>query len=259
MVDIVSGFHGTLIEPTTVEEENRKIVYAIKDSVWVDIKRGKVWKAGKFASLLRDKRQLEKRLSEYEAGKRSLSEVYEYFNRILKGHDPAFIQAQLREYAVDLIKEGKIDRRLVRAIAEAKRGGSRTGILSVATNYLIQEIFGQLRSRHGTYKDLFSEDQIVANSIKTEDGKVVGFTLDIYGNKARIFEDEFLRRRGYSDKNTVYFGDNMDDTPVAELLPKRHFIPSFYATDEFKQHVARYYGSEVPETERQLRRFLISL
>ena len=88
------------------------------------------------------------------------------------------------------------------------------------------------------------------------------FHLDVYGNKPRFLENEFM---GFSQKRTVYFGDNRDEEPAFEYVAGnggRIVIP-FYASPEFKEHAsgkASYRDKVfVPENEQELSRFLQSL
>jgi len=269
MVDIVSDFNGTIIEPPTCEPENRRIALAVKDREVQAIKTGRIWRAGKLLGLLGTKREIERRLSEYNAGLRPLAEVYEPFNTgVLRGQEPLLVWDTLDSYARELVAERKVDKGLLRAFAEAKNRGSRIGFLSAAIGHLIgrtityagyPDLVGLVQNTDTAIgRVLLSPSVIspyndmVANRMEITNG-VDRFTLDVYGEKARKFEDEFLRRRGYRDKTTKYVGDTADDLPVAELLPRGNFVVSRYATDAFRQQAAKHYGAATPTKIDDLR------
>ena len=70
---------------------------------------------------------------------------------------------------------------------------------------------------------------------------------------------EFLQRRGWRPSGIVYVGDNAVDEPVAEMLPRGHFIVPFLAPSEFKQHMSTKHGAFVPETTDELSAYLSSM
>jgi phosphoserine phosphatase len=242
----IFDWNGTLFEPPTDEELNKAIAYARLDDAVSGIKHGKLWRAWDVGKLLVAKKQLRKRLAEYKAGERQLAEVYEPFNRlVVNGMPTGLFWDAVRDYAKE--NRSMMDKRMMIPIEEARL--EKVGILSVSQEYAIRCIIHDLYS-------ISPFNDIVANTA-IEDGDVMrGVTLDIYGKKGEVFEDEFLRKRGFVAESAVYAGDTEDDLPVAKMLPRGHFVVPFYASNAFREKAARVYGAFVPEDQADWADFL---
>ncbi len=240
---IVSDWNFTAVR-FNEDLPNKRIVKAIVEKTKGDILKGKFWKASKLLSFLKAKTAIESKLNEYEKGNCHPSEIYKFFNEyFLKGQDPAFVMHVLDEFARD--SKELVDLKLLIPIYSAHLAGKGTAILSVACNYTIQAVLNNIG-----FKNLF--DDIIANTMQIENGKLTGFTQNIYGEKQDIVINEFFQKQGFRDNELIYIGDSKDDEPVAEILAPGHFVVSFMASDEFKQHMASTYQAVVPENKNDL-------
>ncbi len=247
---VVSDWNGTLFEYSTDEVQNKKIAYTILYDAIYAVLKGRVWRIGDIIKLLKTRGELNRRLQQYYDGERCLWEVYEAFNEnILKGKSVSIVMRAIDKYAKE--SADKVDRRIIRPIQTVHKDGKRTAILSVSYDYSIRRILEE-----ADYPDVF--DDIVANTLQTDSGKVVGLTLDIYGRKPEVLIAEFFEKRGLRENNTLYLGDSEDDEPIAEILVPGNFIVPFLASDEFKQRLASKYKAFVPESERDLMKYLQS-
>ncbi len=244
---IVCDWNGTLFEPPTDEELNKAIAYARLNDAVSGIKHGKLRRAWDVGKLLSAKKQLKKRLAEYKAGRRPLAEVYEPFNRlVVNGMSADLFWDTIGDYATN--NHYKLDRRMVEPLRD---GEQRKGILSVSQRAAIINIL-MANGMDGFFRDFVSN-----RALMTEDEKRMSHvTLDIYGKKGEVFEDEFLADSGYVAGETVYAGDTEDDLPIADLLPRGHFVVPFYATDAFREMASGKYGAFVPKNQQDWADFL---
>jgi len=247
---IISDWNGTLFEYATDEALNRRLGYrALFDDVTA-VLTGRFWKIADVAKLLRAKAQLEKRLRQYYRGERHLQEVYEPFNEsVLKGRPVAFVERVIDRFARE--SADKADKRVLRPIRKAHENGKFTGILSGSYDYSIKRILEE-----SGFSDVF--DVVVANTLQTNGNEAVCLTFRIYGRKTEVLIEEFFKKRGFRENNTVYLGDSKDDEQIAEILTPGNFIVPFLARDEFKQRMASKYKAFVPESEEDLMKYLQS-
>jgi hypothetical protein len=61
--------------------------------------------------------------------------------------------------------------------------------------------------------------------------------------------------RGWEPKKTAYMGDSEDDAPIADMGAK--FIVPFFASEEFRNHMASKHDAFVPKNEGDLYDFLM--
>ncbi len=101
-----------------------------------------------------------------------------------------------------------------------------------------------------------SFDEFVCNVLEQEDGRTLGLTTRYRDDKAGDFKAEFLDQRGWSPSEIIYAGDNFVDEPIAELLPRGHFVVPFLASDAFKEHMSATYGAIVPKDSDELSAYL---
>jgi len=253
---VVCDWNGTLFEPPTDEGLNKAIAYKkLSTSVW-DTIFGRIWKVADIISLLRSRKDIKKRLADYKSGRCPITEVYQPFNEhVVRGMPESDVVVAMYSYVEKLLKAanlevGLVDRRITWPLRQLEHK-HRRGILSTSQKRSIRYA---LTLDHNP--DLFLSEDMVANTIDRSDGIANGLTLDIYGHKGEVFEDEFLRKRGYIAGETVYAGDTEDDLPVAELLPRGHFVVPFYATDAFRNMAASRYGAFVPKDQDEWAEFL---
>ena len=184
----------------------------------------------------------------------------------------------------------KVDEKVLRPLAEARRNGYSTGILSVSLDISIESLL-----EHSGYCRTFNRNLVVSNRVMMTRGsrrrwreaephyeglmedrdfeearillytvakdyrlKAERFTLDIYGKKPDVMEEKFFVEKGFSPDDTFYLGDTEDDLPVTETLPDGHFIVPFLATEGFREKASGKYGAFVPENEQDLQKYLLS-
>lgn len=247
---IISDWNGTIFEYSTDEALNRKIGYAVLDDAKHAISRGKLWRARDVYKLLKARKELKKRLVEYENGERPLREVYEPFSDVvLKGRPVELIKGVVDEYARETAR--KVDRRVIGPIKAAHDDGKYTGIISFSFRHVIVKTLEAARC-------LYVFDGIVSHELQKDGERVLGLTLDIFDKKAEAFEYVFFRKRGLRGRNTIYLGDGEDDVPIAELLAPGNFIVPFLASEEFKERMASDHKAFVPEREDDLLMYLES-
>jgi len=241
---IVSDWHGTLTS-TSEEDSNKRIGYTLLGEALRDVKHGRIWRVAQLLKLLAAKKTTERMLREFHQRKRRLKEVYEPFNSAIKGVTFDYIEGIADGFARDTVEN--LDERVIVPIKNMHEKGKKTGILSVGYKRIIEKTLEQVG-----YSDVF--DKIFANTLLGYDGKAVGFSLDVYEEKARYIMSRFLdihTREG----DILYIGDSSDDMPVAQMLPKGNFIVPFLAPYEFKEEMARKYGAFVPESQKDLERY----
>lgn len=245
-------WNGTLFIPETDESLNKAVAHAIKKDLLGGIIWGKFWNIPRALRLLREgKPAVEKALAQYKKGDATLQEVYKAFNQhIIRGTPINVILNAFNQFAND--NYSSVDSRMLDPLMEF-RGQRR--ILSTSQSYVIHRTLMEDR-----YSEIFERFDITANKfsmLTVKDFKnVAGFTLDIYGKKAKVFKESFLNDEGWKSDETIYSGDTEDDLPVADLLPKGHFVAPFLASDDFKQLAAKTYGAFVPESEQDWANYL---
>ena len=92
-----------------------------------------------------------------------------------------------------------------------------------------------------------------ADDLREENGKAVGFVVNIYRNKPRLLVD-LLRRRDLDVDRVAYIGDSEDDEGCFDMV--KYPVVPFLAPEEAKQRYARKYRAFVPQTERDLADFI---
>lgn len=245
---IISDWNGTLFEYATDEIQNKKLAYAVLDDAKRGVRRGRIWRIADVFGLMKTKSELKKRLQEYHSGKRHLWEVYEPFNKhVVRGRPVSFVNGVIDEFAHETA--GKVDGRILIPIQNAHLRGNATGILSVSYDYAIRKLL-----QEAGYSDVF--DTVIANTLETKGDRALGFTLKIYGEKAKILKEEFFEKRHLRESDIVYFGDSEDDEPIAAILPPGNFIVPFLASNDYRQKLGSKYKAFVPQSGRDLDDYL---
>ena len=93
-----------------------------------------------------------------------------------------------------------------------------------------------------------------ADEFGTENGRVIEFGLNIYGNKPKLLL-KLLAERQLDASRVAYIGDSEDDEGCFEIIG--HPLVAFLAPNEFKEKCARKYGAFVPDSESSLRNYLL--
>ncbi len=245
---LVCDWNGTLFTPKTEEGLAKTMAYASLGHAVDGLKRGQVWKVADIAKLVVAKRQLKGLVRGYNAGELAITAVYDAFNaRVLRGMPVDVFTGAVGRYSDS---HSCIDQRFMLPVIRAAREGKQAGILSAAYHGGIESVLKKVM-----LLEYFGK--IVAHRVEfDEDGKILGFTTDIYGRKAQVLEDEFFRKSSMRPETTLYAGDTDEDAPIAEILPQGNFIVPFLATDDFKQKMASKHRAFVPENAGQLERFL---
>lgn len=246
----VSDWNGTLFRLSTAEGLNREIGHSLLDDARSAVFRGRFWRILDMVKLLRARNLVERRLREHKDGIRPLQDVYDLFNEtVIRGLPPHFMQDSAIRYAAKTHEQ--VNRDIAKPIWNAKREDGRfVGILSVAYDYSIQSTL-----RFAGFAEL--PDYIFANRlVEDKDGNARYLTLDVYGRKGEVMEEEFFRAKGLRPDTTLYIGDSLDDEPVAEMLPEGHFIVSFSADGRFRDRMVNRYGAFVPESRDDLQDYL---
>ncbi len=256
---IISDWNGTLTSSSEADA-NKAIGYTMLADTKHDLKRGKIWRTGTLLKLVAAKKATEIALAAYEAGGGSLADVYAAFNVALKGEDPDYINGIVDRFARETVN--KIDHRVLRPIAIMRNGGGyESAIVSVANRRVIEKTLRAAGGQHVAF------GYIVANSMITNNGKVERLTLDIYGEKPEVIDRFFFAgplnisgkrlESRFRPDNTFYLGDDpKDDGPVADLLPRGHFIVPFLASDAVKQLFAERHNAFVPKDEHDMEKYL---
>lgn len=245
---IVSDWNGTLFEYPTDEQQNKKIALGVLEDVATDVLKGKLWQIPELIKLGLTRTRIKNRLEQYEKDSLHLRDVYDPFNRvILRGRSVGLVNSALDEYSLE--SAHKVDERMLRPIANTHDKGTQTGILSLSFYRSIIKIL----ERSG-FGEVF--DDVHCNHLRKNDGRVVGLTYNgsggLYGRKPEVIREMYIEE-GVRPKEIIYMGNSFeDDAPVAEILPPGNFIVPFYATDEFKQEMAKRYKAKVPESKREL-------
>jgi phosphoglycolate phosphatase-like HAD superfamily hydrolase len=161
----------------------------------------------------------------------------------------SFVRRLVEKYSRRRDVQNKVVYQVLRPIAERHRAGITTGILSAGYGYGIQMILKS--AGHGDCFDFYEANQLA----ETAD-KAVGFTLDIYKNKAELLL-RLLKDRDLDPAKTAYLGDSLDDAGCFEITG--HPIVSFLTPDGLKQKFAQKYNAFIPEDESDLARYLRSI
>ncbi|MFB6075901.1 MAG: hypothetical protein ABEK17_02040 [Candidatus Aenigmatarchaeota archaeon] len=242
--NVVSDWNGTIFKYPTDEEQNKRIANEMKDRS-IPFHPFILWR------LKQAKYQIEERLDQYKKGNAELSEVYEPFNElVINGLDLDFIYDTLDKFAEE--NSDKIDNNILEPIKNNKDKFETLGILSVSNDYSIEKILEE--SGYGGIFETIIANHLIGN---LGEGKAEELTLDIYGEKVEVFEEEFLKERNCRKNNTVYLGDSEDDEPIAEILVPGNFIVPFFASYEYKNRMSNKYSATVPEDREDLENYLL--
>ena len=304
MKSIVSDWNGTIYKEVDETKTYKGIALAYRNRLIRKVIHLNPIAAGKLVKLLIDKKEIEKAKSEYDNGKRKLEEVYKEFNeRIVSKLDSSSIMKAV--YDISTENKNKVDKRLLESFKEIRKLRKiQVGILSVAYETAIfctlletdyQEVFyypkitdpdvlRRVKEKELTEEDALerygegaSEYHIIGDKLIDKNGKDVDespyakhegplkFALRTYRKKGIFLEDEFARKRGYSQ--ITYFGDTEDDISCFDYVTSnrgRVVLPFFLIeravndvkSREFLRKATEKYNAFVPKDEADLKNFL---
>jgi len=242
---IICDWNGTIIEG----KDEKPILESIAAALF---KSSFPWHPFRMAHILRTKGELEEW---YREGYRDdevdfVIEMFRIYNeKIVKGLPVSFLHRAVERYATRKEGPGRLDYRVLRTVSECHQDGWLTGILSAGFRYGIQRILENVDCRR-------CFDFCEANVLKEEEGKALGFDLDIYRNKPQHLQ-RLLRERNIDERRVVYLGDSEDDAGCFEIAG--HPVVAFLAPEGMKEKYAREYGAFVPRDEEDLLKYLRSL
>jgi phosphoserine phosphatase len=183
------------------------------------------------------------KLSVYEY----VAEIFRIYNaRIVSGFPLRIVHRLIQNYAAMPEIQEQLDHSVLRPVAQCRREGKTTGILSAGCRYGIESILNI-----AGYDKAF--DFYIADELEHDNGRMVGFGLSIYGNK-RTFLLDLLRDRNIAPETVAYMGDTDDDAACFDIVG--YPVVPFLAPDDEKERFAREYKAFVPEDEADLLRYL---
>jgi phosphoserine phosphatase len=203
----------------------------------------------KAARILKGKREL--KVLQLEAKKMSVheyvAEIFRIYNaRIVEGFPLKVVHHLIDEFAALPETQEQLDHNILRPVAECRRDGKTTGILSAGCRYGIEATLKV--AGYGASFDFYTADEL-----EHSNGRMVGFGLSIYGNK-RTYLLDLLNERNIAPETVAYMGDTDDDAECFDIVG--YPVVPFLAPDEAKERFARKYDAFVPEDEADLLRFL---
>ncbi|OGO03118.1 MAG: hypothetical protein A2Y72_02765 [Chloroflexi bacterium RBG_13_53_26] len=239
---IICDWNGTIIEYRDEKPILKSIAIGLfKDAIPFHPLR--------IVRILRAQRELERLYGERrrEGDFDFVREMFRVFNEKIVGGVPVSVVCRsVDRYAAEPQTQDKIDHRILRPIGEAHQAGKVTGIFSAGYRYGIERIL----TVAGFHQDF---DFYEADDLKHENGRTVGFALNIYKNKPRLLTD-LLRRRNMDANRVAYLGDSEDDEGCFEIV--KYPIVPFLAPEEVKQRYVQKYQAFVPDSEKDLADYL---
>jgi phosphoserine phosphatase len=177
-----------------------------------------------------------------------IKEMFGVFNQmVVSGLPTSVVHDSFERYANKAETQSRLDLRLLRLVKEFHEAGKTTGILSAGYRYGIERVLTVAGYRH-------CFDFCEADEFGTENGRVIEFGLNIYGNKPKLLL-KLLAERHLEASRVAYIGDSEDDEGCFEIVG--HPLVAFLAPSEFKEKCARKYGAFVPDSESSLRNYLL--
>jgi phosphoglycolate phosphatase-like HAD superfamily hydrolase len=177
-----------------------------------------------------------------------VKEMFGVFNQmVVSGLPTSVVHDSFERYANNAETQSRLDLRLLRLVKEFHEAGKTTGILSAGYRYGIERVLTVAGYRH-------CFDFCEADEFGTENGRVIEFGLNIYGNKPKLLL-QLLAERHLEASRVAYIGDSEDDEGCFEIIG--YPLVAFLAPNEFKEKCARKYGAFVPDSDSSLRNYLL--
>jgi phosphoserine phosphatase len=176
-----------------------------------------------------------------------VSEMFGVYNkRIARGFPVDMVYRLIDEFAARPDTQEQLDHRVLRPVAECHREGKTTAVFSAGYGYGIRATL-----KTAGYDTSFSFCK--ADKVEHDNGRTIGFGLNIYGQK-RTYLLDLLRERDIDPGTVAYLGDTDDDAVCFDIVG--YPVVPFLAPDEAKERYAREYNAFVPEDEADLLRYL---
>lgn len=169
-----------------------------------------------------------------------------YNDRIVKGVPVDMVYSLIDDFAARTGTQEQLDHRVLRPVAECHREGKTTGVFSAGYGYGIKATL-----KTAGYDTSFNFCK--ADTVEHDNGRTIGFGLNIYGQK-RAYLLDLLKERDIAPETVAYLGDTDDDAVCFDIVG--YPIVPFLAPDEAKERYAREYNAFVPEDEADLLRYL---
>jgi phosphoserine phosphatase len=240
---LISDWNGTLIEYRTEMPALERVgVDAFRASIpFHPLRALRIFKARAQLRAIRSQGRPETDLD-------SIKGMFGIFNRmVVSGLPTSVVQASFERYARNAETQSRLDLRLLRLIRESHDEGKTTGILSAGYRYGIERVLTVAGYRQYLH---FCE----ADEFRCEDGRVIEFGLNVYGNKPKLLH-RLLAERHLEAAQVAYVGDSEDDEGCFEIVG--YPIVAFLAPREFKDKCSQKYGAFVPDSESSLRNHLL--
>jgi len=245
---IISSWKWGLLSDETEELTGRPMARAVREQAKKDVKAGKWHRIFVLPWMILSFIRQRIVYIRWRKGKSTMRKFFALFYRIiLAGEKAAPILEKLGESAAEAVN--RLDHEVLQVFTQAKAAGKTTAILSVGFDFHITKCLEK-----AGLADTF--DSIVANSLQEEDGRMSGISLDIYDQKPKYIQQQFIERLGVTAEEIIYFGGSEQDHGVAEMLPAGNFIVSRPVPEEFREHFVSIYGAFAPSSAEQLRDYL---
>ena len=240
---LISDWNGTLIEYRTEMRALERVgVDAFRASIPFHLLRAlRILKA---RAQLRAIRSQERPDTDFDF----IKDMFCVFNQmVVPGLPTSVVQSSFDKYSRSAETQSRLDLSLLKLIKESHEAGKTTGILSAGYRYGIERVLTVAGCRQHF-------DFCEADEFRCENGRVVEFGLNIYGNKPRILR-RLLAERHLQAAQAAYIGDSEDDEGCFEIVG--YPVVAFLAPREFKDKCSQKYGAFVPDSESSLRAYLL--
>jgi phosphoglycolate phosphatase-like HAD superfamily hydrolase len=176
-----------------------------------------------------------------------IQEIFSIFNNsFIEGTPVTKILGYIDKYAVSDFVQGKLQKGLLNIVKEFSLQGKGTAIFSAACKYPIEKVV-----QNAGYDRYF--DFIEADEIHAENGRTIGFGLNIYGRKPELL-DEIIKQRSINPDELAYIADSEDEGGCFERI--KYPVVSLIASDKVKNMFSREYNAFVPENIEDLDNYL---
>jgi hypothetical protein len=258
----VFDWNGTLYGPRDEVHTYKAIGLAVKEKYIPGFKPRFWGHPIKLAGLIKTKNKLDtlyqqiKSTGLYNPEREGLiREIYHLFNRdIIDGLPSSFIFGIADIFAEKA--KNNIDHRLLGLVPPDSK--ITPGILSVAWEYIIKIMLRK--------SDIdWIEENILGDILEHKNSTAKGFNLRTYGKKHKFLETHFFQHRSFKPKETIYWGDSLDDEDCFDLITSEGgrvglpflLIESGEPVDkEFVNYCAKRYKAFVPKSPEDAKNFL---
>jgi phosphoserine phosphatase len=242
---VICDWNGTIID----YRDEKPVLEAVAGGVFL---RSAPFHPFRMARILKARQEME---ALYREKRRDgdfdyVCEMFRIYNlRIIKGLPVSLVQEAVDRYARKPRTQTGLDHKILRPLKECHEKGITTGIFSAGFRYGIDRILG-----FAGYRQYF--DFCEADDLEIDDGRAAGFPLRTYRKKSALLPGLLTRHR-LDASRTAYMGDSEDDEGCFEIVG--YPVVPFLAPEQVKETYARKYRAFVPETEQELRDYLVKI